>query len=351
MKKVLLVLIALVMIVVDCEDASAKNNLLEELINVVGKTSTSGDFESVREILISFGYQESADEVTFGDNSNTYDAILSICEQEYGSYYGWTVSQRYQFDSLMVMLGQLPYCINLNPEQDNVDQSSALDIALSEIVQRYGDMYKSIDFDVSVSYCAIEVGSVQGMWCFGIEFLNGDAFSVHVLHGNVIHCTYEKRISNLESEYNELCDKRGAFFKWNLNEKVEYANSLPDKLLIAQAKNETSMSYDELVAISRYGFTMPTDESLQEEVVRLIAIEAVQAEYNLSAEWHANAEIYYSFFSTRSGDHVWRVIIWNTGNNVFPSGIVEMNSKTGEVIRIEKNGTQPHEYIPYLNRI
>ena len=111
------------------------------------------------------------------------------------------------------------------------------------------------------------------------------------------------------------------------------------------------MSYDELVAISRYGFTMPTDESLQEEVVRLIAIEAVQAEYNLSAEWHANAEIYYSFFSTRSGDHVWRVIIWNTGNNVFPSGIVEMNSKTGEVIRIEKNGTQPHEYIPYLNRI
>ena len=52
MKKVLLVLIALVMIVVDCEDASAKNNLLEELINVVGKTSTSGDFESVREILI-----------------------------------------------------------------------------------------------------------------------------------------------------------------------------------------------------------------------------------------------------------------------------------------------------------
>lgn len=89
------------MIVVDCEDASAKNNLLEELINVVGKTSTSGDFESVREILISFGYQESADEVTFGDNANTYDAILSICEQEYGSYYGWTVSQRYQFDSLM----------------------------------------------------------------------------------------------------------------------------------------------------------------------------------------------------------------------------------------------------------
>ena len=37
MKKVLLVLIALMMIVVDCEDANAKNNLLEELINVVGK--------------------------------------------------------------------------------------------------------------------------------------------------------------------------------------------------------------------------------------------------------------------------------------------------------------------------
>ena len=112
------------MIVVDCEDASAKNNLLEELINVVGKTSTSGDFESVREILISFGYQESADEVTFGDNANTYDAILSICEQEYGSYYGWTVSQRYQFDSLMVMLGPVSYThLDVYKRQVNIQTS------------------------------------------------------------------------------------------------------------------------------------------------------------------------------------------------------------------------------------
>lgn len=351
MKKMLVSVIALVLLMVGCGDASAKNDILEELLNAVGQADTVDDFESVQKTLASFGYQASADEVAYLDDANAYDVILNICEQEYGSYYGWTVFQRYRFDSLMVLLGQLPYCINLDPAQDDVDQSKALDIAISEITERYGDTYKSIDYDVSVSYCAYDAGSSQGMWRFGIEFSNGDAFSVHVLHGDVIHCAYEKRISSLETEYYDLCEKRGAFFKWSLHEKVEYANSLPDKLRIAQAKNETSMSYDELVAISQYGFCIPTDDSLREEEVRLIALEAVQAEYSLPADWHAHAEIYYSFFSTRNGDHVWRVIIWNTGDNIFPGGVVEMNSKTGEIIRLEKNGTQPHEYIPYLDRI
>lgn len=351
MKKMLASVIALVLLIVVCGDASAENDILEELLNAAEQAEAADGFASVQKTMASFGYQASADEEAYLDEMNAYDVILSICEQEYGSYYKWTVLQRYRFDSLMVLLGQLPSCINLNPAQDDIDQSEALDIAISEIAKRYGQAYQSIDYAVSVSYVAFDAGSTQGMWRFGIEYSNGDAFSVHVLHGDVIHCAYEKRISSLESEYNDLCEKRGAFFKWSLYEKVEYADSLPDKLRIAQAKNETLMCYDELVAISQYGFCIPTEDSLREEEVRLIAIEAVQAEYHLPAEWHAHAEIYDSFFSTRTGDYVWRVIIWNTGNDVFPSGAVEMNAKTGEIIWLEKNGTKPHESIPYLERI
>lgn len=31
--------------------------------------------------------------------------------------------------------------------------------------------------------------------------------------------------------------------------------------------------------------------------------------------------------------------------------IVELNARSGEVLRIAKNGTLPNEYIPYLERI
>ena len=351
MKKRLASVISLVLLVVSCGCARAETDIMEELHNIAEQAAIENDPGIIRETLASLGCQMDLDAVEDIDSGSLYDAIMEKCEQEYGSYYGWTVARRYRFDSLMVLLGQLPYCTNLDPASDIMDQEAALDAAISEIVERYGAAYDTSDFCAAVSYCAVEDGSAQGMWRFGIEFSSGDIFSVHVLRGDVTHCAHEKRAGSLELEYNKLCEERGAFFRWSLLDKVEYANSLPDKLRMAQAKDEGNMSYDELAAISRYGFTLPGIDDLPQEEARLIALQGVQAKYNLPEDWSVHGEIFYSLFSPRAGENVWRVIIWNTGEDAFPSGVVELNAQSGEILKIEKNGTKPNEFMPYLDRI
>ena len=346
MKKLVAGFLSLVMLVAGLGCVRAEADMLEALLASVSRVEAANDLQAVQAILAERGYQ-----IENNDADNLYDTILAICEQEYGSYYGWTLSQRYQFDSLMVSLNQLSYPINLDPALDILEQEPALEVALAEIVERFGSVYETGEYTVAVSYTAVEGGSTQGMWRFGVEFANGDYFVVHVLQGDVVYCVPEKKIGSLEVEYNELCEQRGSFFKWTLEEKMEYANSLPDKLRIAQEKNEINMSYDELVAISQYGFSLPGDDDLPKEEVTSIALREVQAKYGLSEDWHINSEIYYSFFSSRTGENRWRVIFWKTGDNAFPSGIVELNSRSGEVLKIEKNGTLPNEYIPYLDRI
>ena len=346
MKKLVAGFLSLVMLAAGLGCVRAEADMLEALLASVSREEAANGLQAVQEILAERGYQ-----IENNDADNLYDTILAICEQEYGSYYGWTLSQRYQFDSLMVSLNQLSYSINLDPALDILEQEPALEVALAEIVERFGSVYETGEYTVAVSYTAVEGGSTQGMWRFGVEFANGDYFVVHVLQGDVVYCVPEKKIGSLEVEYNELCEQRGSFFKWTLEEKMEYANSLPDKLRIAQEKNEINRNYDELVAISQYGFSLPGDDDLSREEVTPIALRAVQAKYGLAEDWHINAELYYSFFSTQPGEYRWRVIIWKTGDDVFPSGIVELNSRSGEVLKIEKNGTLPNEYIPYLDRI
>ena len=346
MRKLVAGLLSLAMLAASLGYVRAETDLLETLMESVDQIDRIDDQATVCRILTSRGYQ-----IDNSDPNNFYDAILDACEQEYGSYYGWNVMQRYRFDSLMVRLGQLPYCINLDPTTDILNQEAALNMALTEIAERFGRAYDTSDYTVVASYTATQNGSTQGMWRFGVEIANEDFFVVHVLYGNVTYCVKEKKMGALDAEYNELCEERGAFFKWSLYEKMEFAESLPDKLRIAQEENERCMNYNELVAISQYGFGLPDADDIPQEKAKLIALQNVQAKYNLQDDWYVNAEVFYSFFSDKMGGSIWRVIIWKTGNDVFPSGLVELNSETGEVLKIEKNGTTPNEFIPYLDRI
>lgn len=346
MKKLIAGFLCFVLLFAGMVSVNAESDILEALRESIKQDNNEDSLHRVQAVLISRGYDAEKCET-----SNLYDFILAICEQECGSYYEWTPTQRYTFDSIIVFLGQLPYLVNLDPSTDILTQEEALDIVLATIIERYGIAYKAYNYSVSVSYIMSESGSTQGMWRYGVEFGNGDLFTVHVLRGDVISCVQEQRIGSLEDEYTKLCEQRGAFFRWSLQEKMEYANSLPDKLRIAQINGETNMSYDELVAISRYGFSLPGNNDLQQDEIRSIALQAIQAKYHLSENWYANAEIFYSFFSSKAGDSIWRVIIWQTGDSTFPSGIVELNSESGEVLKIEKNGTTPNEFIPYLDRI
>ena len=95
----------------------AEADMLEALLASVSRVEAANDLQAVQEILAERGYQ-----IENNDVDNLYDTILAICEQEYGSYYGWTLSQRYQFDSLMVSLNQLSYPINLDPALDILEQ-------------------------------------------------------------------------------------------------------------------------------------------------------------------------------------------------------------------------------------
>ena len=350
MKKFIAIFTSLVVLVASCGSVRAETDMLQALYLATAHADQADALQIVQETLAARGYQ--VDMGAEGDAAHDlYDVLMDICEQACGDYYAWTVTQRYQFDSLMVLLGQLPYRMNLDPASDVIDQETALNVAVSEIVNRYGAAYDTRDYQATASYYATENGSTQGMWRFGIEYASGDLFAVHVLRGEVSYCVQEKRLGDLEMEYNQLLEARGAFFKWSLEEKMEYANSLPDKLRLAQASQEINMSYDELVGISQYGFCLPGTDDLPQEEAKRIALEAVQAAYDLPANWSANAEIYYSFFATHTGECVWRVILWKTGNPVFPSGIVELNSQSGEVLKLAKNGTLPNEYLPYLDRI
>ncbi len=106
-----------------------------------------------------------------------------------------------------------------------------------------------------------------------------------------------------------------------------------------------------MLAFLNMGSAFRARDDLPQEEAKQIALEAVQAAYDLPDDWAANAEIYYSFFATHTGECVWRVILWKTGNTAFPSGIVELNAQSGEVLKLAKNGTLPNEYLPYLDRI
>ena len=45
------------------------------------------------------------------------------------------------------------------------------------------------------------------------------------------------------------------------------------------------------------------------------------------------------------------MIFWKTGSASYPSGVGDLAALTGDIIRIDKNGTMPNEYIPWADRI
>ena len=97
MKKRIAGFLSLVMLVASLGGAHAEADLLEGLLASVNGSNAANDLEMVQGMLATHGYR-----MEDNDAGDLYDMLLAICEQEYGSYYGWTLSQRYRFDALMV---------------------------------------------------------------------------------------------------------------------------------------------------------------------------------------------------------------------------------------------------------
>ena len=90
MRKLVAGLLSLAMLAASLGYVRAETDLLETLIESVDQIDRIDDQATVCRILTSRGYQ-----IDNSDPNNFYDAILDVCEQEYGSYYGWNVTRRY----------------------------------------------------------------------------------------------------------------------------------------------------------------------------------------------------------------------------------------------------------------
>lgn len=308
------------------------------------------DIAAIVSDLVQNGYEVSY-RAGGAETYDRYDVAMDILEEILGNYYSWSIEEKALFDQMMVDCGELPFCYNLMPGENEIPQTEAQELAFTEIENRFHPDQSSLDnpLSVDVSYYLAGKPAQKGMWRFGIELDDQSCFEVDVTDGVVTRCQKRLAVDDLEKEYGLLCDQRGAFFKWSLREKMEFADSLPQKLSKAR-ENDTLLRSDlELEAIASYGFCLPTEEALSQEEAKVLAAAAMEEEFHIPAE--DCAETYYSFFWRKSTGYVWRVIFWGTRSEAYTSVVVDMQALTGSILSVKANGHTASEYIPYIERL
>lgn len=291
-------------------------------------------------------------DASFNQNAlYTYDTSMQLLEVEWGPYHAWSIEQKHQFDLLMVSAKQIPFCFNYLPDEQELTKEAALEVALKAISDRYGVVIEVENNQDTVvfSYYLADAETQKAMWRIGANDQE-TAYTVHLMNGEVILCQQERMISNLDLEYDALCEEKGAFFTWSLEDKLSFSQSLQVKLAAAEKTGSHLMNENDLTAIANYGFCLPTGECIPQDDAYQIAVVAAAQEYGLTEGWDSQAEVYYSFFYKPETGYSWRVIFWKTGNAAYPSGVVDIDALTGTVQRVAKNGTMPNEYIPYPDR-
>lgn len=333
------------------EESTAFSIIRQHLLTNEGDTSilSKDKISAITADLTQNGYPVSDRE--YEEDAYVYDVTLDILESVLDDYYDWSIQERHEFDQMMVDCGELSYCHNLLPGDGEISQEDALRIALNEIANRYDPEQSLLDQPsaIYVSYYIADHSAYGGMWRFGIDLENQMSFDVEVTDGSVTRCQQNIVIADLEKEYTLLCQQRGAFFKWSLQEKMEFADSLPQKLARAKEQDALLRSDIELEAIAAYGFCLPTDEALSQEETCVLAATAMEEEFGITRD--DCAKIYYSFFFQKEEGYVWRVIFWNTGNTEHTSVIVDMQASTGDILSIKSNGNTASKYIPYIERL
>jgi len=351
---ILLMLVCCAFLFAACADESPAFSIIRRHL-MQRENSEAGfreeDIAAIVSDLVQNGYEISY-EASGAEAYYRYDTAMDILEEILGNYYSWSVEEKALFDQMMVDCGELPFCHNLMPGENEISQTDAQKLAFAEIENRFhpdqGLLDKPLSVDVSYTRIEGQTGR-KGMWRFGIALNSQSGFEVEVTDGVVTRCQKSPVVDDLEREYGLLCDQRGAFFKWSLREKMEFADSLPAKLSKAKEKDTLLMSDLELEAIASYGFCLPTEEALSQEEARALAAAAMEEEFHIPAE--DCAETYYSFFWRRGTGYVWRVIFWGTRSEAYTSVIVDMQALTGGILSVKANGHMASEYIPYMERL
>lgn len=332
-------------------NAYAESDMAFRIIKEHLMSEKEWDLESVQSLLIDFklnGYDISFD--IHEDELYKYDISLNVLEEVWGDYYDWSINEKHRFDQLMVDCGELSYCHNLIPSDKEMPQEEAENLAFEEVKRRCKlDSISTCLENIHTSYYITSESDRKGKWRISIEMKDGRAFEIEIKDGVINMYKENIKTDNLENEYNLLCEERGAFFKWNLEQKMEFADSLHLKLKKAKENNTLIMSDLELEAIRNYGFCLPTADSISIDNAYMVA--SNEAEKHLNINRITCREIYYSFFYNKEIGYVWRVIFWNIDDLKYTSVIVDMKAESGIIISIKSNGNKSDEYVPYIERL
>lgn len=286
-----------------------------------------------------------------GEKANAYDVAMDILQAVLGSYYDWTIEERHGFDRMMVDCGELDRCYNLLPGDGEIAKEDAQRIALGEIASRYALDPSQLDrvSSLSVSYVRAEGSASGGKWRFGVALQDQMSFGVEVTDGVVTRCEKYAAVDDLEEAYRLLCEQRGAFFKWSLEDKMAFADSLPEKLASAKERDTLLSSSVELEAIAAYGFCLPVAGALSQDEACAVASDAMAEAFGIAREECAG--VYYSFFRQEEEAYVWRVIFWDTGDAEHMIVVVDLRALTGEILTVRASGGTAGEAIPYIERL
>lgn len=278
-----------------------------------------------------------------------YDFSMKLLTMIWGEYDAWSIQQQYEFDRLMVDCGQISQLFHLLPSETEISEEDARRLALEAVRKKNKEIDEYGSYDMYISYVPINDQDTHGMWKISIDSeVLKYSYEVDIIDGNT-YCLQKQKWSNLEDEFSNLESEKGFFFTWSLEEKMEFSQTLSDKVQKAIFEDQFLPSEEIFYSILNQSFCMPTKTSISADEALLIAIKATEDYYQLKPGWQNNYRISYSFFHSSPPSYTWRVIFYSFENDkkddVYQGGYVEINAESKEVLVIEQNPVELNELI------
>lgn len=285
---------------------------------------------------------------------NKYSAAVQMFQKLYfpdDPSFSDTVEGRYMRDVFMTEGKLIPRIFHVMPVPGEIKSDEALSLALNEMRKKYNLNYADWTRNMKVdTHYFTPTGELKdAFWLFHAKLENGDQYAMRVTNGQVMVCQRLEHEEALYEAYTILCDEKGAFFKWSLEDKVNYAKQLPDAILEAYMEGQDLSRCGDLLAIARQGFSLPSKDVMSQADALEKAKQAVENSFSPAEGWDQKANINYSLYR-KEDSFIWRVIFWKTGQKELPGAVVDMDAKTGVPFRVEKYDGTP-ESIPYVERL
>lgn len=285
---------------------------------------------------------------------NKWSAAVQMFQKLYfpdDPFFSETLEGRCIRDAFMTEANLIPHSYHVMPGLDEIAHDEAWNLALDAMKTKYNLSFDGLmrNMMVDTHYFSPTGEWKDAFWLFQVKLENGDIYAVQVRNGEVALCQRLEQEEKLFSMYDELCSEKGAFFQWSLEDKVAFAEQLPDLVMNAYIEGQDLGRCGDLLAIAGQGFCLPDATAIEQHQALEHAVKAAGDKFHLQDDWGKEAEIAFSCFR-QEDKTVWRVIFWKTGNPELPGAVVDMEAETGVPFRVERYDGTP-ESIPYTERL